>query len=91
MRGAGVAVGLRWLVAECGAEASPGELPHPGIEHGSPEFQADSLLAEPPGNRPDVVKNCSRALLDHWAWASVSARPVLHTHRIIVPILNHKG
>ena len=28
---------------------SPGELPNPGIEPGSPELQADSLLAEPQG------------------------------------------
>ena len=28
---------------------SPGALPDPGIELGSPAFQADSLLSEPPG------------------------------------------
>ena len=28
---------------------SPGEVPNPGIEPGSPALQADSLLAEPPG------------------------------------------
>ena len=28
---------------------SPGDLPDPGIEHKSPERQADSLLSEPPG------------------------------------------
>ena len=27
----------------------PGDLPEPGIEPGSPEFQADSLPSEPPG------------------------------------------
>ena len=26
---------------------SPGDLPDPGIEHGSPALQADSLLSEP--------------------------------------------
>ena len=26
-----------------------GDLPHPGIEPGSPALQADSLLSEPPG------------------------------------------
>ena len=30
---------------------SPGNLPDPGIEPGSPEFQADSLLAELPEKR----------------------------------------
>ena len=28
---------------------SPGDLPDPGIELGSPALQADSLLSEPPG------------------------------------------
>ena len=28
---------------------SPGELPHPGIEPGSPVLQADSRPSEPPG------------------------------------------
>ena len=27
---------------------SPGDLPDPGIEHGSPTLQADTLLSEPP-------------------------------------------
>ena len=27
---------------------SPGDLPYPGIEPGSPEFQADALTSEPP-------------------------------------------
>ena len=30
---------------------SPGDLPDPGIEPGSPESQADSLLSETPGRR----------------------------------------
>ena len=30
--------------------ASPGDLPHPGIEPGSPALQVDSLPSEPPGN-----------------------------------------
>ena len=28
---------------------SPGDLPDPGIEPGSPELQVDCLLSEPPG------------------------------------------
>ena len=31
---------------------SPGDLPDPGIEPGSPEFQADALTSEPPGKPP---------------------------------------
>ena len=38
---------------------SPGNLPNPGIEPGSPTLQADSSLSEPPGNPPvwQVLKN----------------------------------
>ena len=31
---------------------SPGDLPNPGMETGSPALQADALSSEPPGN-PD--------------------------------------
>ena len=30
---------------------SPGVLPNPGIEPGSPSFQADALTSEPPGKQ----------------------------------------
>ena len=30
---------------------SPGDLPHPGSEPGSPTLQADSLPTEPPGHQ----------------------------------------
>ena len=30
---------------------SPGDLPDPGIEPGSPTFQADALTSEPPGKQ----------------------------------------
>ena len=33
---------------------SPGDLPNPGIESGSPASQADSLLAGPPGKQPQA-------------------------------------
>ena len=35
-----------WSELRC---PSPGDLPNPGIELGSPALQADSLLSEPPG------------------------------------------
>ena len=31
---------------------SPGDLPEPGIEPGSPAVQADTLTSEPPGKPP---------------------------------------
>ena len=33
---------------------SPGDLPNPGIEPGSPELQADALLSEPPAKKRDI-------------------------------------
>ena len=38
---------LEWV-----AISSPGDLPYPGIEPGSPALQIDALPSEPPGN-PD--------------------------------------
>ena len=35
---------------------SPGDLPNPGIEPGSPALWADVLLSEPPGNQSLRVK-----------------------------------
>ena len=35
---------------------SPGDLPDPGIEPGSPELQVDSLPTEPPGKSISFVK-----------------------------------
>ena len=34
---------------------SPEDLPDPGIEPGSPTFQADALTSEPPGKPDDVI------------------------------------
>ena len=33
---------------------SPGDLPHPGIETGSPTLEADALLSEPPGKSEET-------------------------------------
>ena len=40
---------LQARILEWVAISSPGDLPNPGIEPGSPTLQADSLPAEPPG------------------------------------------
>ena len=34
---------------------SPGDLPNPGIEPGSPALQADALSSEPPGKPKQIV------------------------------------
>ena len=48
---------------------SPGDLPNPGIEPGSPALQADTLLSEPPGkHHPDCWEsdNANCALWALW-------------------------
>ena len=44
---------------------SPGDLPDPGIEPGSPTFQADALTSEPPGKHHSfyLYKVCSDVLI----------------------------
>ena len=37
---------------------SPGDLPDPGIEPGSPALEADALPPEPPGNPPTCLILC---------------------------------
>ena len=39
---------------------SPGDLPNPGIEPGSPTFQADALTSEPPG-KPGRARKIGKA------------------------------
>ena len=38
--------------------SSPGDLPNPGIEPGSPTLQADALPSELPGNTPALHESC---------------------------------
>ena len=35
--------------------STPGDLPDPGIEPGSPALQADALLSEPPGKTTTIM------------------------------------
>ena len=42
---------------------SPGDLPDPGIEPGSPAFQADALTPEPPGKPTKVSKGSEEELM----------------------------
>ena len=41
---------------------SPGDLPNPGIEPGSPALQAGSLLSEPPGKSKKEKEKCKNKL-----------------------------
>ena len=40
--------------------SSPGDLPDPGIEPGSPALQGDSLLTEPPGKPWEIQKELNK-------------------------------
>ena len=55
---------------------SPGDLPEPGIEPGSPAFQADSLSAEPPG------KPVTRYI---WTLISISINRSMHSSKGLIP------
>ena len=46
--GTDLIIGLSLLLLLCYV-ASPGDLPAPGIEPGSPALEADALTSEPPG------------------------------------------
>ena len=44
---------------------SPGDLPNPGIEPGSPTLEADALTSEPPGFRVEEIAEASPVLSDN--------------------------
>ena len=46
---------------------SPGDLPHPGIEPGSPALQADTLTSEPPG-KPMLLTIPQMLMLTVYTW-----------------------
>ena len=53
---------------------SPGNIPDPGTEPGSPELQEDSLLSEPPGKftRDQThIPYIASWILDHWTTRKV--------------------
>ena len=43
---------------------SPGDLPDPGIEPGSPALEADALNSEPPGKPQQMAIHCFFSSLD---------------------------
>ena len=59
---------------------SPGDLPNPGVESGSPALQANALTSEPPGKPvllwPKVNPAISLALGTSPVWPVL--RPTLH-------------
>ena len=51
---------------------SPGDLPNPGIEPGSPALQADALSSEPPG-KPKLVEVSLKKLKIELPFSSVQS------------------
>ena len=49
---------------------SPGDLPDPGVEPGSPALRADALPSEPPGS--NMCPCIGRQILNHWTNREVS-------------------
>ena len=61
---------------------SPGDLPDPGIEPGSPTLQADSLPSEPPG-KPKNTGVGSLSLLQGIFLTQESNQNLMHCGRIL--------
>ena len=68
---------------------SPGDLPSPGIEPGSPTLQADSLPAEPQG-KPKNTGVGSLSLLQRIFPTQESNQGLLHCRRILYQ-LSYQG
>ena len=71
------------------ADHPPGDLPNPGIEHRSPELQADSLPAEPPG-KPKNTGVGSLSLLQWIFLTQELNQGLLHCRRILYQ-LSYQG
>ena len=59
---------------------SPGDLPNPGIEPGSPTLQADALTSEPPGKPTIVLSQRIRRPSEGASWSTKYSE---HTHLLI--------
>ena len=67
---------------------SPGELPNPVIQPGSPTLQADSLPAEPPG-RPKNIGVGSLCLLQRIFLTQELNWGLLHCRQILYQLSHH--
>ena len=63
---------------------SPGDLPNPGTEPGSPALQADSSPSEPPG-KPQWDLFCNN--LEGWEWEG-GGREIQEEGYICIPMIN---
>ena len=62
---------------------SPGDLPNPGVEPGSPTLQADTLSSEPPGGTglPKHLSNVFKGYNQHLLISGPSFCPYSHPQR----------
>ena len=67
---------------------SPGDLPDPGIEPGSPALQADALLSEPPGKTSDKLYLHIPGLF--MAWSPESLCP-FQNQKMLFSSFNHRS
>ena len=65
---------------------SPGDLPDPGIEPGSPAFQADALTSEPPGKprsrRGGIKRGESKLASNHFLMCSPQSGSLLWASQV---------
>ena len=57
---------------------SPGDLPNPGVEPGSPALQADSLSSESPGKPHSSFQIYSVVLLTVVTMPSITSQGLIH-------------
>ena len=76
---------------------SPGDLPNPGLKAGSPTFQTDALLSEPPGKcyrsaacskMPSELRVIIRIVIRPFIRGFVSASPLCALSEICQPAKN---
>ena len=61
---------------------SPGDLPNPGIEPGSPTLQADALLSEPPGKPIADEDRCKNPQQNFSKQNSATHQKLIHHDQI---------
>ena len=66
---------------------SPGDLPDPGIEPGSPTLKADPLPPEPPGKRITYI-TCICFSFHYWKW-NINSNPVHTCVYIYIMLIKH--
>ena len=69
---------------------SPGDLPDPGIERGSPALQADSIPSEPPG-RPRESSKGNGSTLQLWGREKMLERVSIKDKHIDLHFLTWKN